>query len=58
VLVGLAALHRNPNEAGGLDAALRTLIAQPFGTLLLVVVAIGFAAYGVYCFAAARAQRS
>jgi hypothetical protein len=58
VLLGLAAVHRDPNQAGGLDAALRTLAAQPFGTILLIVVAVGFAAYGVYCFAAARAQRS
>lgn len=58
ILVGLAAWHRNPNEAGGLDAALRTLAAQPFGTFLLLAVGLGFAAYGVYCFAAARVQRS
>jgi hypothetical protein len=58
VLLGLAALRRNPNEAGGLDKALRTLAAQPFGTVMLVVMALGFVAYGVYCFAAARSQRS
>ncbi|HEY0447759.1 DUF1206 domain-containing protein, partial [Actinophytocola sp.] len=42
----------------GLDAALRTLAAQPFGTIALVVVALGLAAFGVYCFAAARAHKS
>jgi hypothetical protein len=57
VLVGLAALNHDPKEAGGLDAALKTLAGQPFGTVALTVVAIGLAAYGVYCFAAAKAQR-
>jgi len=58
VLLGLAALNRDPSEAGGLDKALRTLAAQPFGTAVLLVVAAGLVAYGVYCFAAARSQRS
>lgn len=58
VLLGFAALHRNPDEAGGLDKALRTLAEQPFGPVLLFLVALGFVAYGVYCFAAARCQRS
>lgn len=57
-LLGLAALRRNPNEAGGLDKALRTLAAQPFGTVMLLAIALGLVAYGVYCFAAARSQRS
>lgn len=57
-LLGLAALHGNPEEAGGLDRALRTLAAQPFGPVILVAVALGLVAYGAYCFAAARAQRS
>jgi len=58
VLIGFAAINRNPDEAGGLDKALHTLAVQPFGTFLLLVVALGFAAYGVFCFAAARSQRS
>jgi hypothetical protein len=58
VLLGIAALHRNPGQAGGLDAALRTLAGQPFGSVLLVVMAIGFAAFGGYCFAAAKSQRT
>jgi hypothetical protein len=58
MLLGLAAIRSNPGEAGGLDAALRTLAAQPFGTFLLIAVAIGFAAYGIFCFAAARSHRS
>jgi hypothetical protein len=45
-----AAIEYDPKKAGGLDAALKTLAAQPFGVVLLVVVALGLAAYGVYCF--------
>ncbi len=58
VLVGIAALNHDPKEAGGLDAALRTLAAQPFGTALLIAVAVGLAAFGVYCFAAAKAHKT
>ena len=58
LLMGLAALKADPKQAGGLDRALRTLAAQPFGTFLLVLVALGLFAYGIYCFGAARCQRS
>jgi hypothetical protein len=58
VLLLFAAFRSNPAEAGGLDQALKTLAAQPFGVFALIVVAVGFAAFGVYCFAAARAHKS
>ncbi|MCT2585057.1 DUF1206 domain-containing protein [Actinophytocola gossypii] len=58
VLIGIAALHRNAGRSGGLDAALRTVAGQPFGTAALVAVALGLAAYGVFCFAAAKAHRT
>ncbi|MCU1682262.1 MAG: hypothetical protein JWQ81_3001 [Amycolatopsis sp.] len=58
VLTAIAAFSSNAGKAGGLDAALRTLAAQPFGPYLLVVVALGLAAFGVYCFAAARVHKS
>ena len=58
LLFGLAAVKADPNQAGGLDRALRTLAAQPFGTAMLVLIALGLFAYGAYCFAAARCQRS
>ncbi|WP_367115269.1 DUF1206 domain-containing protein [Actinophytocola sp.] len=58
VLIGFAALDHDPKKAGGLDAALKTLAAQPFGTVALVVVALGLAAFGGYCFAAARAHKT
>jgi hypothetical protein len=58
ILIGVAAFQAQPQEAGGLDRALKTLAAQPFGTVALVVVAVGLAAFGVYCFAAARAHKA
>jgi hypothetical protein len=33
------------------------LAAQPFGAFQLTAVAIGIAAFGVYCFVAARALK-
>lgn len=58
VLLGIAAFNADSREAGGLDRALKTLAAQPFGTVALAIVGIGLAAFGVYCFAAARAHKS
>jgi hypothetical protein len=50
----VAAVQHNPHDAKGLDAALRTLIQQPFGPVLLGIVALGLVAYGVYSFMEAR----
>ncbi len=57
ILVLVAAITFDPNKAGGLDSALRTLAAQPFGVVLLVLVALGLAAYGGYCFFESRCRR-
>ena len=57
VLVVVAAVRYRPEEASGLDVALKTLAAQPFGPYLLVVAALGLAAYGVFCFFDARYHR-
>ncbi|WP_433289278.1 DUF1206 domain-containing protein [Pseudonocardia sp. CA-142604] len=57
VLVVIAAVRFRPEEASGLDVALKTLAAQPFGPYLLAVIAIGLAAYGVFCFFDARYHR-
>ena len=56
LLVG-AAVTRRPEQARGLDGALRTLLEAPFGAALLTVVALGFAAYGAYSVARARHAR-
>lgn len=53
LFVWAAATHK-ASKAGGLDEALKTLLDQPFGTWLLTAVALGIAAFGVYCIAWAR----
>ncbi|OLB78147.1 MAG: hypothetical protein AUI14_14355 [Actinobacteria bacterium 13_2_20CM_2_71_6] len=57
LLLADAALTNNPGKSRGLDAALRTLVAQPFGVFLLILVAVGFVAFGVYCFVQARYRK-
>ncbi|WP_370970701.1 DUF1206 domain-containing protein [Amycolatopsis sp. cg9] len=57
ILLAIAGFNADPNQAGGLDAALKTLAAQPFGPVLLTVVALGLAAFGAYCFGAAWAHK-
>jgi hypothetical protein len=52
-----AAVQHQPKESGGLDVALRELLAQPLGPLLLAVVALGLGSFGVYCFFWARYLR-
>ncbi|WP_151524902.1 DUF1206 domain-containing protein [Serinicoccus kebangsaanensis] len=56
-LFGLAAWQADPDEAQGMDGALKALAGQPFGTVLLLVVAVGLALYGLYSFARARYAR-
>jgi hypothetical protein len=56
-LFGYAALTYDPKKAGGLDAALDTIRQQPFGTVLLVVMAVGIASFGAFCFVWARKAR-
>ena len=53
----VAAWQHNPGQAKGLSGALTTLAQQPFGPALLVVVALGLLAYGIYSFAEARYRR-
>jgi hypothetical protein len=55
--VVLAAMQALPEEASGLDPALRTLAAQPYGVVLLVAIALGLAAFGVFCAFDARYHR-
>ncbi|GAA5111393.1 DUF1206 domain-containing protein [Pseudonocardia adelaidensis] len=57
VLVVIGAVLVRPDEASGLDAALRALAGQPFGPYLLVAIAVGLVAYGVFCFIDARYHR-
>jgi uncharacterized protein DUF1206 len=56
-LVVTAAIQFDPAKAAGLDAALRSLTQTPLGPWLLVVVALGLAAYGVFCAFDAKCHR-
>ncbi|MCW2850310.1 MAG: hypothetical protein JWR90_4284 [Marmoricola sp.] len=49
-----AGLSHEPNKSGGLDAALRKVLEQPFGPYLLIAIGVGIACYGLFCFARAR----
>jgi hypothetical protein len=57
VLFGWAAIDYDPQKAGGLDTALHTVKEQPFGSVLLTILAAGFAAFGVYAFIWSRNAR-
>jgi len=54
VLVILAVTSSEPDKAAGLDGALKTLGAQPYGVVLLVIAALGIAAYGLFSFVQAK----
>ena len=56
-LIVAAAVTYDPDKAKGLDGALKTLVDQPYGKWLLVLVALGFLAYGVYGVAESRLRR-
>ena len=56
-LIVTAAVQHDPDKATGLDTALATLADQPYGTALLLVVALGLACFGVYCFLDARFRK-
>jgi len=54
ILVIVAASLREPNRATGIDGALKTLGAQPYGVALLIAAGLGIITYGLYSFAMAR----
>jgi hypothetical protein len=49
-----AGRDHNPGEAKGLDDALKHLVGRPHGPLLLLLVAFGFVAFGLWCFAESK----
>lgn len=57
VLLVVAGATFDPGRARGLDGAIRTIAGQPYGRLLLVLVAAGIACFAVFCFARARYQK-
>ena len=50
-------MNYDPEKARGLDAALQTLREQSYGPLLLALIALGIAAFGVYCFLQSRYRK-
>ena len=54
LLFVVAGVTFDPDRAGGLDTALRTLNGQPYGPYLLTALALGIACFGAYCFAWSR----
>jgi hypothetical protein len=57
VLVIVATLQSDPAKSTGLDGAVKTLGAAPFGQALLILAAAGVAAYGIYSFVRSRHAR-
>lgn len=49
-----AGLHHDPAQAQGFGGAFVFLLAQPFGRVVLGIVALGFVALGLHSFACAR----
>ena len=57
VLLLTAAVQYDPDKARGLDAALHALAAQTYGTWLLVLMAAGIAAYGLFSVVQSRYRK-
>jgi hypothetical protein len=56
-LLSYAALTFVRQKAQGLDGALQTILAQPFGRFLLTAVALGFVAFGLFAMLQSRYRR-
>lgn len=54
ILVLVATFTSEPAKASGIDAAVKTLGGAPFGKVLLIIAALGLAAYGAYGFIRGR----
>lgn len=52
-----AAIRYDPNQAVGVDGALKRLADRPYGPLLLAIVAFGLFVYGLYSFVEARYRK-
>lgn len=56
-LVVFGAITSDPEKAGGLDGSLKALIEVPFGVVLLIIIALGLIAYGLFWCVRAFASR-
>ena len=57
VLFVVASVTYNPDKATGLDGALKSLAALPFGVVILMVTGLGLMAFGIYSCARAALAR-
>jgi hypothetical protein len=57
ILVIVAAVKADPSKATGLDGSVKTLGHAPYGTVIIMCAAAGFAAYGCYSIALSRYAR-
>jgi hypothetical protein len=56
-LLSYATVTFDRQKAQGLDGALQTILAQPFGRFLLTAAALGFVAFGVFAILQSRYRR-
>ena len=56
-LLTYATLSFQQQKTQGLDGAMQTILAQPFGKFLLSAVALGFLAFGVFAILQSRYRR-
>jgi hypothetical protein len=54
VFVTIAAVRFTPSQAEGMDGTLRASASTPIGPLLLLVLAVGLIAFGVFSWCEAR----
>lgn len=57
VLIVVAAVQYDAAKAKGVDGALKALVSQPYGQVLLSIVALGLLAYGLYGLAEAKFRK-
>ncbi|MFI7482747.1 DUF1206 domain-containing protein [Kocuria sp. M1R5S2] len=57
VLLVVAAVQHDPQEASGLDGALKSLLQQPFGVWILGLVALGLICYGAFMVVRSKYER-
>jgi hypothetical protein len=53
-LLVLAGIDHDSSKSGGLDQALQKVLQAPGGAIAIVVIGLGFACYGLFCFARSR----
>jgi len=58
VLLIVAATTYSPGTPTSLDSGLRTVAGEPYGPSLIIALALGLAAFGVYCFFDARYRKA